>query len=108
VSWKTTALSLLEPFGTLTFRRGFPPANTDITVRARLRGYRAEELVGGVQQGDRQVIAYGDDVTFSPPLKAGDDVLNPVDGRPLNIESVDNTTGLTDEGLVVYYLRVRG
>ena len=108
MSWKSTALALLEPFGTLTFRRGFPPANTDITVRARIVGYRADELVGGIQQGDRKVIAYADDVTFDPPLKPGDDVLNPGDGRPLNIESVDGATGLTDEGVVVYYLRVRG
>lgn len=108
MTWKASALSLLEPFGTLTFRRGFPPSNTDITVRARLRGYRADELVGGVQQGDRQVIAYGDDVSFSPPLKTGDVVLHPVDSRPLLIQEVDGSTGRNDEGLVVYYLRVRG
>jgi hypothetical protein len=106
MTWKSTALSLLEPFGTLVFRRVGTP-NVDITVRARLRGYRAEEIVGGVQQGDRQVIAYGDDVTFDPPLRTGDKVFAQ-DGRMLNIETVDGSTGITDEGLVVYYLRVRG
>jgi hypothetical protein len=104
VTWKSTALGLLGPFGTLTFRRVGQP---DIQVRARLRGYRAEELVGGVQQGDREVIAYADDVTFSPPLKPGDVVLSP-NGRPLSIQTVDNATGITEEGLVVYYVRVRG
>lgn len=107
MTWKTTALSLLAPFGTLTFRRIGTP-NVDLTVRARLRGYRADELVGGVQQGDRQVIAYADDVTFTPALRPGDKVLSPT-GRLLNIETVDDSTGyVDDEGLVVYYLRVRG
>ena len=104
MTWKTTALSLLEPFGTLLFRRLSPL--TDITVRARIRGYRAEELVGGIQESHKQVIAYADDVTFTPPLKLGDKVFGP-DGRMYNIESVDDTTGLVDEGLVVYYLRVK-
>jgi hypothetical protein len=106
MTWKASALSMLDPFGTLTFRRIGTP-NVDITVRARIRGYRADELVGGIQQGDRQVVAYADDVTFTPALRAGDKVLSPT-GRLLNIETVDDSTGLTDEGLVVYYLRVRG
>jgi hypothetical protein len=106
MTWKSTALSLLEPFGTLVFKRLGTP-DIEINVRARLRGYRAEEIVGGINQGDRQVTAYADDVTFTPPLKPGDKVMHPT-GRQLNIETVDDTTGITDEGLVVYYLRVRG
>ncbi len=108
MTWKTTALDLLDLAGTtLTFRRIGTP-NVDCTVRARLRGYRPDELVGGVQQGDRQVVAYADDVTFIPVLRPGDKVLSPT-GRLLNIETVDDSTGYVDgEGVVVYYLRVRG
>ena len=77
MTWKSTALSLLEPFGTLVFKRLGTP-DIEINVQARLRGYRAEEIVGGVNQGDRQVTAYADDVTFTPPLKPGDKVMHPL------------------------------
>lgn len=106
--WKSATLALLGPFGTMTFQRGFPPANTDIQVRARMRGYRPDELVGGVQQTEREVIAYADDVTFDPPLKVGDRVFDPDDNNRLyTIQAVDGATGRTDEGLAFYRLRVK-
>ena len=109
MSWKTTTLALLDQFGTMTFQRGFSDGpHTDITVRARIRGYRPDELVGGVMATEREVIAYADDVTFNPPLKIGDRVFDTADNNRLyTIQAVDNATARTDEGLAFYRLRVK-
>lgn len=90
---------------TVTFRRITGGTPSDLAgVRVYVRGYRPEELVGGIQQGDREVIALASDVTYTPELRAGDKVL--FSGRLHNIETV-NPRRVQGE-TVAYELRVRG
>lgn len=83
-----------------------PTPNTDIPVRARVIGYRPEEMVGGIQAGDRKIIVLADDVTFDPPLKKGDKAV--VRGRVLNLEVVDDNTRRVGGVLIAYELVARG
>lgn len=77
-----------------------------IDVRGRATDYRPDELAGGVQQGDRKIIVYADDVTFSPHLRRGDKAI--VRGATLNIEDVDDSTVRVNGVLIAYILRARG
>jgi hypothetical protein len=56
---------------TITLRRIGTP-NTDISVKAKARGYAPEELVGGINQQDREIRILAEDVTFDPALRPGD------------------------------------
>ncbi len=76
----------------------------DITVRARVRGYAPAELVGGITQGDREIIVLAADVTTAP--KKGDQVI--VRGRALTIEAVDDSTRRLAGVLMAYVLTARG
>ena len=96
------ARHIAEDGETITLRRGA----SDISVRARVVGYQAEELVGGIVQGDRKVIALADDVTFDPPLRRGDKAV--IRNRVMNIEFVDDSTRRVGGVLVAYELTVRG
>lgn len=77
------------------------PVNVDCTVRAFVRGYKPDELVGGVIQGDSHVIIAGADIDAaqwpggepvqSPPRatdprvpRKGDKVI--IEGRLRNVE----------------------
>lgn len=75
----------------------------DVPLRAAVRGFRPDELVGGIKQGDRSVV-------ISPsrlggvPVKAGDALV--IAGKRHNVETVDliNVQGV----LVRLNLVVRG
>lgn len=79
-------------------------ANVDCTCRALVRGYRADELAGGIIQGDSLVILSATDIiaaqwpggqaVTSPPgvndprvPRKGDKVI--VEGRIRNVEAAD-------------------
>jgi hypothetical protein len=79
-------------------------ANVDCTCRALVRGYRADELAGGIIQGDSLVILSATDIeraqwpggqpVTSPPNgldvrvpKKNDKII--IMGRPRNIEAAD-------------------
>jgi hypothetical protein len=111
VTWKTTALSLLDWFPRLTLER--VGATTLTGVRGRVYNYSPDELVGGIDQSHRQGIIYADDVTWTPPLlKVGDRVRYSVEGggtKLLNVESVDDATAnVAGESLVFYKVRLKG
>lgn len=73
----------------VTFRR-LP--STDVTVRAKVAGYKPDELGGGIQQGDRKILVNASDIPFEPGLKMGDKAILVEEGRLLNIQIVDAHT----------------
>jgi hypothetical protein len=73
----------------VTFRR-LP--STDVTVRAKVSGYKPDELGGGIQQGDRKILVNASDIPFDPALKRGDKAIAVAEGRLLNIEIVDSAS----------------
>lgn len=98
---------------TVTLRRVnvSPTPPTDATVKARVVGYRAEELVGGITQGDRKVIVLAEDVetsSFPVPFKTtgSDKVI--VRGKTLNIGVVDDSTRRIGGTLIAYEIQARG
>lgn len=64
---------------------GSARASTDATVRAIVRDYRPDELVGGITQGDTQVVLSPTDVLAGggPMPQKGDQIV--VDGKPRTI-----------------------
>jgi hypothetical protein len=67
---------------------------TDAVVKAIVRGYRPEELVGGINQGAREVIVLAGDLEalgWPVPPKSGDRVILR-SGRPLMVDTVDSDT----------------
>lgn len=89
---------------TITIKRISPAAQAD--VKARVTGYKPDELGGGIQQGDRRVIIIAEDVTWDGGLKRGDKVL--VRGRLMNIEVVDDNTRRVGSTLIAYDVAARG
>lgn len=76
----------------ITLRKNGAPADgsADVTVRAFVRGYRPEELAGGVQQSDSQVVISPSALigtAFAAGLKRLDKIL--IDGRLRNIEGAN-------------------
>lgn len=100
---------MLARYGeTITLRTftgsGATRVGTDVSVRARVRDYAPAELVGGLQQGDREVIVLAEDVPTAP--RKGDQVV--VRGRTLNIQAVDDSTRRDGSTLLAYVLTARG
>jgi hypothetical protein len=102
--WPANARRQFGRANTITLRRIGTP-DIDITVHAKARAYEPDELVGGINQQDREVRIPAEDVTFSPPLRPGDKAI--IDGRVMNIDSVDASTGRGND-LVFYIVRARG
>lgn len=105
---------MLEVAGeTIVIRRftgtGVNPPKVDVAVLCRVTGYAPEELVSGIVQGDRRVIALYDDLVsggFPVPLKVGDKAV--IRDKQVNIEAVDDNTRRLAGTLIAYELRVRG
>ncbi len=79
----------------------------DVTLKAVVRGYGPEELVGGIQQGDKKVILSQVDMENSQwcwPVKPQDRVI--IEGRPTVVQSVDKRK--ISEDTAMYVLQVRG
>jgi hypothetical protein len=93
----------------ITLRRVVPNAsNIDVTVRAFVRGYQPEEIVGGVQYGDSLVILSPSSLLNTawpdPLVKRLDKVV--VDGR---LRTVENAWPVNVNGEIVRInLQVRG
>jgi hypothetical protein len=103
--WLANARRQFGRANTITLRRIGTP-NIDITVHAKARAYEPNELVGGINQQDREIRILAEDVTFDPALRPGDKAI--VNGRTMNIDSVDASTGRAGDGLVFYIVRARG
>lgn len=76
----------------ITLRKVNAPTDgtADIAVRAFVRGFRPEELAGGVQQSDSKVILSPtvlDGTPFAAGVKRLDKIL--IDGRLRNVEGVN-------------------
>jgi hypothetical protein len=69
--WLASARRQFGRANTITLRRIGTP-DIDITVHAKARAYEPDELVGGINQQDREIRILAEDVTFSPALRPGD------------------------------------
>jgi hypothetical protein len=81
----------------------------DATATARVVNFDPDDLVGGIQQGDRKLIVLAQDLfdaQFAVPPKKNDKVV--VRGKELNIESVDDNTRRIAGQLIAYEIVVRG
>lgn len=81
----------------------------DAEVRARVTDFEPHELVGGIVQGDRKLVALAEDLEraqFPLPLKKGDKAI--VRGRELSIEAPDDNTRRVQGVLVAIEMQVRG
>lgn len=58
-----------------------------MTLQGFVRGYRADELQGNVQQGDREVRIAGVDLAGTPAPRRNDQVL--IDGRTTTVQSCE-------------------
>lgn len=92
---------------TVTFRRGTGPTARNISVRARVTAFRADEIVGDIQQSDLKVVVLAEDVTFDPPFEKGDRIL--VHDRTMTIVGPPNDKTRRVGGvLIAYEFAVRG
>ena len=111
---RDTYRRMINDLGQLvTFRRytsqGTNPSKTDKEIRARVTGYTADELVGGVIQGDKKVIALYDDLSaaaFPLPVKASDKIV--FDGKEHAIIAPDGSTRNVRGTLIAYEFTARG
>jgi hypothetical protein len=98
---------------TITLRRNnaSPAPPTEAQVLARVTGYRPEELVNGINQGDRRLIVLAEDVEasgFPVPFKTGGADKAIVRGKPLNISVVDDSTRRVAGVLIAYDITATG
>lgn len=87
--------------------QGAAPRYFEVDVPARVTGYEPDELVGGIQQGDRRVIFMVEDLIarhFPVPVVASDNVI--VQGTLLRIHSP--TERRCREELIAYDVTARG
>lgn len=99
---------------TITIRRyagmgGSRAVEAETAVIARVSEFRATELIGAIQQGDRKIILLAEDFEqgdIASPIRKGDKAV--VRGRELNIEAVDDNTRRIQGVLIAYELQVRG
>jgi hypothetical protein len=85
---------------------GTPRPYTDTTTRARVMGYKPQELIGPVVEGDRKVIALVDTLTSLLPITTNDKAV--VGGKQLAIKAVDDNTRRVSGTLVALELQVAG
>lgn len=101
------------------FRRYATPgdrtSNVDVIVRGRIVDYSAAELIGTIQQGDRKVIIYADDVEtdyqsgaptgLSLPVTTDDKLV--IDGKECRIMAPRPRSSI-DGVVAAYALNSRG
>lgn len=88
---------------------GVDRPHADYPCRARVMGYAPDELVGGVTQGDRHIVALAEDLEgYSPPftIAKGDKAI--VRDVELAIMGVNDSTRRIGSVLIAYDLQVRG
>lgn len=80
-------------------------------ARARVTGYKPEQLVGDIQQGDRKVIVLAEDVEatgFPVPFKTGGNDTVMIRDHLCAIVAVDDSTRRVAGTLIAYEITVRG
>lgn len=97
---------------TITLRRiNQSSAPTEALVLARVVGYRPEELVGGIKQGDRHLIVLAEDVEttgFPVPFLTNGTYKAVVRDKVLNIGIVDDSTRRIGGVLIAYDITATG
>lgn len=81
----------------------------DVACRARVTGFTPQEMIGGIQQGDRKVILLHDDLIaagFALPITNADFCV--VMGKPHAIRVPDNATRRVGNVTVAYELQIVG
>ncbi len=85
------------------------PPHHDAEALGRVQGYEAKELVGDIQQGDREVLVLAEDLIaahWPVPPRQNDQVL--WGGKTMQVVSPDDATIRVGSTVVAYRLRVRG
>lgn len=80
-------------------------------LRARPVDFNPAELVGGIVQGDRNVIVLAEDVINAGvplPLSTGANTKMVIRGRELTIKAVDDNTRRLGGELIAYEMQVGG
>ena len=81
------------------------------TARAIITGYEPDELIGGINQGDRKIILSAEDLEtagFPLPLKENSTDRVIVRGRTLMIAAIDDSTHRVAGVLNAYQIRATG
>lgn len=78
----------------------------DVTVRARVMGYKPAEVVGAVVQGDLLVIALADTLAALLPLKTSDVLV--IRGVEKRVMAVDDNTRRVGGTLIALEIQARG
>jgi hypothetical protein len=95
----------------ITLRRVTPQGTTNYQVKARVLGYQPDELIGGINQGDRKIYILAEDVEkagFPAPFKIGGGDTVVVRGRAMNIGVVDDNTHRIAGVLIAYQIKATG
>ena len=80
----------------------------DVTVTAVVRGYQPNELISGIQQGDRLVILSNREIAsrqWPGPPRQGDQVV--IRGKTTTVQAASATVVIGDE-IAKHTLQVRG
>lgn len=88
-------------------RLGSP--NVEANARARVTGYRLDEISSGIAQGSRRVLLSVEDLIdagWPVPPRRNDKIV--VRGRVLNVEQVDDSTHLVAGTLMAYQIEAKG
>lgn len=87
---------------------GTGPTRTyvDAATTARVTGYAPRELVGGIVQGDRKVIALVDTLGAVLPLTTSDKLV--IRGREVAIKAVDDNTRRIGGVLIALEIQAAG
>lgn len=88
----------------------------EASVLARIATYKPEQLVGGIIQGDRKVIALNDPAAAVPSGKVALSTMLPlsnddklvISGREVAIQGVDDQTRRIQDVLIALEIQVRG
>jgi len=94
-------------FMSLRRRVGTTATFTEVAVRGVARGYRPEELVGSIAQGDREVIISNAEIEaagWPGPPRRGDIIV--IDGVTTTVQAPDTRRLLAET--VGHILQVRG
>jgi hypothetical protein len=81
----------------------------EVNVRARVTGFQPQEMIGGIQQGDRKAIVLHEDLVnagFALPITNADFAV--VQGRQHAIVAPDNATRRVAGETIAYELVIKG
>lgn len=84
------------------------PDQTLGTARARIMGYKPEEIAAGIDAGRRRVIVLAEDIaSYNPPLRKNDRIVTSA-GAVLVIERVDASTRKIGDTVLAYECEASG